>query len=179
MVALLGINAYDPIPHGVHWNSMVRFAAVFGVGILYYIYRDKVWFTHRGAIVSALMLALLLFSKRWAETSVAIFGGYLIFWIAFKLPVFRLSKMANKTDLSYGMYLYAWPIASIIAWNFRHINPWLLSAFTFAGAVVVAYSSWTFVEKPALRLIKRGATAPTHFDPAIAVKRDMEDVTAL
>lgn len=179
MVALLGINAYDPIPHGVHWNSMVRFAAIFGVGILCYIYRDKIRFTHRGAILSALMLVLLLFSKRWAEASVAIFGGYLIFWIAFKLPVFRLSKLANKTDLSYGMYLYAWPIASIIAWKFRHINPWLLSAFTFAGAVVAAYFSWTLVEKPCLGLIKRNQPARTLLDPALALKAEMEDVTTV
>ncbi|HET8637884.1 MAG TPA: acyltransferase, partial [Acidobacteriaceae bacterium] len=177
MVALLGINAFDPIPHGLHWNSMVRFAAIFGVGILYYIYRDKVRFTHRGALISALILVLLLFSKRWAETSLAIFGGYLIFWIAFKLPVFRLSKLANKTDLSYGIYLYAWPIASILAWNFRQINPWLLSAITFAGAAAVAYFSWTLVEKPCLALIKKGTTAPTHLDPVLALKPEVEDVT--
>lgn len=159
-----------------HYGSPIRFAAIFGAGIVYYIYRDKVRFTHRGAIISALMLVFLLFSKHCAEASVAIFGGYLIFWIAFKLPVFRLSKLANKTDLSYGVYLYAWPIASIIAWNFRGINPWLLSALTFTLAVIVAYFSWTFVEKPCLRLIKTETTTRTHLDPALSLSQDLEDV---
>ena len=45
----------------------VRFGAIFGVGALYYLYRDKVQFTFRGALVSALILILLLFSKRWAK----------------------------------------------------------------------------------------------------------------
>lgn len=164
--ALLLGNALTAYP-----LSPLRFTAVFGVGVLYYIYRDKVRFTHRGAIVSALMLLPLMFSARWAEASVAIFGGYLIFWTAFRAPVLRLSKLCNEVDLSYGMYLYAWPIASVIAWKFREINPWLLSLITFAFAGVVAYSSWTFVEKPCLSLITKGKKAQPTIEADMLLNR--------
>jgi peptidoglycan/LPS O-acetylase OafA/YrhL len=110
------------------------------------------------------MLCVLLFSRRWAETALAVFGGYLIFWSAFEVPVLRLSKVANKTDLSYGIYLYAWPIASLIAWKFRHINPWLLSISTLVCSALIAYLSWTFVEKPCLGLIRREGTVRMALD---------------
>jgi peptidoglycan/LPS O-acetylase OafA/YrhL len=153
LVALLLLaNAFDPLPHGFPLNSIVRFGAIFGTGALFYLYHlDKLRFTGRGAFLCALMLCALLFSRRWAEAALAVFGGYLIFWSAFEVPVLPLSKAANKTDLSYGIYLYAWPIASVIAWRFRHINPWLLSIATLVCSASIAFLSWTFVEEPCLK----------------------------
>lgn len=149
-------------------HMILRLAGIFGVGTMYYVYRDKLQLTGRGAVVSAVSLFFLLFSRRWAETSVAIFGGYLIFWIAFKLPVLRLSQLANNVDLSYGVYLYAWPIASVIVWRFRHINPWLLCAATFVCVLPVAYLSWTFVEKPSLELARKEKRFMSiHASPAV------------
>lgn len=178
---LLFATAFDAI-HAFHFLSpttyvflvlSAQFGAVFGVGALYYLYRDKVRLTSRGALVSALLLFCLLFSMRWAEMAVAVFGGYLIFYIAFELPELRISKLINKVDLSYGVYLYAWPIASVIAWNFRSINAWLLSAITLACSVPLAYLSWVFVEKPSLGLLREEKAvrmpvyldAPTHKVP--------------
>lgn len=149
---LLLANTFDILDS---LRLIFRFAGIFGVGTVYYVYRDKVKFTSRGAAASAIALFFLMFSGRWAETSLAVFGGYLIFWIAFKLPVLRLSKLDNNADLSYGIYLYAWPIASVIVWKFRHIDPWLLCAATFVCVLPVAYLSWTFVEKPSLELARK------------------------
>lgn len=132
-----------------------RFGSMFGVGTLYYIFRDKVRLTTTGAVISAALLFILLFSPMWAEFAVAVFGGYLILWIAFKAPVLGLSRFANKTDLSYGIYLYAWPVAATIAWKFKHIDPWLLFAVTLISAASIAYLSWTFVESPCLGLLRR------------------------
>jgi peptidoglycan/LPS O-acetylase OafA/YrhL len=144
-----------PVLYVPFLKTLIRLEAVFGIGALCYIYRDKVRFTRRGALASAIMLFFLLFSREWAATSMAIFGGYLIFYIAFELPVHPISQFMGKIDLSYGMYLYAWPIASVIAWRYRHIHPWLLSAITFVCSALVAYLSWTFVEKPSLALVRK------------------------
>jgi peptidoglycan/LPS O-acetylase OafA/YrhL len=91
-------------------ESDVRFAAVFGVGAVYYLFRDKVRLTKVGAIIAATMLFFLLYSHHLAETSFMILGGYLIFWFAFKVRVLRISRFNNSVDISYGLYLYAWPI---------------------------------------------------------------------
>lgn len=155
VMLLLLANMISPIPRGYPLASFLRFGALFGTGANYYLFRDKIRFTNWGMFASAFLLTLLLFSNRWAEASLAILGGYLLFGIAFKLPVLRLSLLMNKTDLSYGIYLYAWPIASLIAWRYRTINPWLLTGLTLTCSIFVAYLSWTFIEKPCLSLITR------------------------
>jgi peptidoglycan/LPS O-acetylase OafA/YrhL len=59
--------------------------------------------------------------------ALAVLAGYLIFWFALQSPVLPISRFTNKTDLSYGIYLYAWPIQSTIAFfSDRSINPWAL-----------------------------------------------------
>jgi peptidoglycan/LPS O-acetylase OafA/YrhL len=103
------------------------------------------------------------------------FGGYLIFWFAFRCPVLPISRFANQTDLSYGVYLYAWPIQSTIAFlTARSINPWTLSAISLALAGSVAWVSWTFVEKPALAVARnRGsldASRSAENDASLAAK---------
>jgi peptidoglycan/LPS O-acetylase OafA/YrhL len=88
--------------------------------------------------------------------ALAVLGGYLILWFAHQSPVLPISRFTNKTDLSYGIYLYAWPTQSTIAFFAdRSINPWALSAVTLALASAAAWVSWTFIEKPALALIAR------------------------
>lgn len=135
--------------------SYIRFAGLFEAGTLFYLFREKIHLSNEGAGFSALMVFIFMFDRKLAEAAVAIFGGYLIFWAAFELPQLRLSRFTNKIDLSYGIYLYAWPIASLIAWKWRSIDPWLLTAITTPVTAIMAYFSWTVVESPALGLLRR------------------------
>ena len=134
-------------------QSDVRFFGVFETGALYFLLKDRVKLTNTGAFWATVIMCLALFNQYTAEAGFTLFGGYLIFWIAFKVRMLFLSVYDNKFDLSYGIYLYAWPIQSTIALNFRTINPWLLCIISFAGACAFAYVSWSFIEKPALRLV--------------------------
>ena len=133
-------------------QSDVRFFGVFETGALYFLLKDRVKLTNIGAFWATVIMCLALFNQYTAEAGFTLFGGYLIFWIAFKVRMLFLSVYDNNFDLSYGIYLYAWPIQSTIALNFRTINPWLLCIISFAGACAFAYVSWSFIEKPALRL---------------------------
>ena len=147
-------------------QSDVRFFGVFETGALYFLLKDRVKLTNTGAFWATVIMCLALFNQYTAEAGFTLFGGYLIFWIAFKVRMLFLSVYDNKFDLSYGIYLYAWPIQSTIALNFRTINPWLLCIISFAGACAFAYVSWSFIEKPALRLVPAFAgqnqLAPKH-----------------
>ena len=170
VAALLLLNALSSTYHdSASGIPKLRFAAVFGTGALYYLFRDKLIFTNAGAGVSLLSLAVFMNFKSFAELSFCIFGGYLIFWFAFKVSVLRISRLANKSDLSYGLYLYAWPVQSLIIWYYLDMNPWLLCGITVLCAGCIAYGSWTFVEKPSLSLLQRRrlagkASAPAGYD---------------
>jgi peptidoglycan/LPS O-acetylase OafA/YrhL len=131
----------------------VRFFGVFETGALYFLLKDRINLTHIGAICAAVILYFALFNRYTAEPAFTIFGGYLIFWFAFKVRMLFLSRYDNKIDLSYGIYLYAWPIQSTIALHFRTIDPWLLTIISFVIACAFAFVSWILIEKPALELV--------------------------
>ena len=56
----------------------------------------------------------------------------------------------RKLDLSYGMYLYAWPVQQF-ALAYVSPNPWVVLAIGTAGALAMGWLSWVGVERLALR----------------------------
>ena len=143
--SILRISLGDPI-------LTIRFAGVFGCGALYYLYRDLIRYDWRLATLASFGLFTLMFSSHLAEASVAILGGYVLFWFAFNVRSERLSAIGAKVDISYGVYLYAWPIQKVLIWNYPTISPWLVFIETTAIASIIALGSWRLVEQPFLKL---------------------------
>jgi peptidoglycan/LPS O-acetylase OafA/YrhL len=135
----------------------IALTGMFGAGMMYYLFRNHVIYNSAVLVGAAVVLFLALFFAPLSDIALALFGGYMIFWFAFKYKVLLISRFANRTDLSYGIYLYAWPIQSTIAHLDRSINPWVLSAITLPLSAAAAYLSWTFVEKAPLALAHRGS----------------------
>lgn len=128
------------------------FVAVFACGALFYLYRDRVVYDGRIAAVAAAALLVLLFSPHLATAAVAVLGGYVLFWFAFAARYRRLAAVGSKTDLSYGVYLYAWPVQKLMILAAPGISPYLLFVVATAIAGCLAFASWRLVEKPFLRL---------------------------
>ena len=148
---------------------------MFFTGTLYLLFQRHIFYNHALALAAAALLVVCLFFQPLVALALAIFGGYLIFWFALHCPVLPISRFTNKTDLSYGIYLYAWPIQSTIAFfTDRSINPWALSLITLALAAAAASVSWTFIEKPALALAHRKTS---NLQPRLNAERPREGVT--
>ncbi len=135
----------------------IHLTAMFGVGALYYLYRALVPLTGIGACLATVSLMILFRYPDLAETAYIILGGYSILWFAFKASIWPLRKLRTNVDISYGLYLYGWPIQTLIVWNDRIINPWLLSAETLVLASLMGWLSWIVVEKPSLNLVRTTA----------------------
>ncbi|MBW0116085.1 acyltransferase family protein [Pseudonocardia abyssalis] len=64
----------------------------------------------------------------------------------------RLHRIGSRRDLSYGLYVYAWPVQAMLllvgaaAWPLP-----LYAAASLAGGLALALASWTWVESSALR----------------------------
>lgn len=129
-----------------------EFAGVFGCGALFYLYRDRIDYDWRIALLAAAAMIGLLFSSRLAVAAVAILGGYVLFWFAFKVKLPLLASIGTKVDISYGLYLYAWPIQMVLIWSTPGINPWLVFLVTTAIGGALGFASWHLVERPALKL---------------------------
>jgi len=154
-VIALAISAFRPelfqAGFGYHMDS-VRFAGVFGCGALFYLYRDRIPYDGRLAALSAVALFVLMFSSRLAEAALSVLGGYLLFWSAFNLKSQSVAAIGHKVDISYGVYLYAWPVQKLLIWFSPAISPWLLFIDSTAIAGFLAFGSWHLVEKPFLNL---------------------------
>jgi peptidoglycan/LPS O-acetylase OafA/YrhL len=93
-----------------------------------------------------------MFSPHLARAAVAILGGYVLFWFAFNVKSPTLAAVGHKVDISYGVYLYAWPVQKLLIWLDPGISPWLIFIETTAIASILALGSWWLVEKPFLNL---------------------------
>jgi peptidoglycan/LPS O-acetylase OafA/YrhL len=80
------------------------------------------------------------------------------------------NRINNRTDISYGVYLYAWPIQILLIWYFAPISPWLVMLVATIGACLCGYASWILIEKPFLTL-KRLERKSSNRDAEIELTR--------
>jgi peptidoglycan/LPS O-acetylase OafA/YrhL len=62
-----------------------------------------------------------------------------------------LSRFLRGVDISYGVYLYAWPIQQLVAMYDITGSPWLFIVISGLITVLVALASWHLIEQPAMR----------------------------
>ncbi len=130
----------------------LRLTFIFLTGICFYLFQNKIKYSHRGAFVAAFLLVLCLKNFNFAEPGLALFGGYIIFWFACHVRPLAISQFFNTTDLSYGIYLYAWPIQKTLIAAIVGVSFLQVAGLTLLLCGVIAFFSWILVEKPCLRL---------------------------
>ncbi len=67
-------------------------------------------------------------------------------------PKLRLPSIDHWGDVSYGLYIYAFPVQQTIVYLMPQIRPLSMFMLSTAVTVVLAILSWKLVEKPALSL---------------------------
>lgn len=134
----------------------LRLWSFFLAGGCYYLYRERVCYDWRLALILASINAICLLSWRLSELALATVGGYVLFYLAGK-RFHVLSGFNRFPDVSYGVYLYGWPIQKLLVWYFPTLSHWELSVLALMAALLVGTGSWYLIEKPALRF-KEAAT---------------------
>lgn len=91
----------------------------------------------------------------------AVAAAYVALQFAFNGPRV-LRRLTSRGDLSYGVYLFSWPVGQVVAtlWG-AAATPAVVIAISLPVTVVLALLSWHLVEKPALGLRKRFAGRDT------------------
>jgi peptidoglycan/LPS O-acetylase OafA/YrhL len=122
----------------------------FFAGAAFYLWRD---YLPRSPIIFILAIVLLIFALRYggAEQALAIAGTYCILFISLSFAA-TPRLFGERVDLSYGAYLFGFPIQQlIICYSSRSISPVLLFLTSFSITCFIAYVSWRFIESPCLR----------------------------
>jgi peptidoglycan/LPS O-acetylase OafA/YrhL len=131
-----------------------RLATCFLAGALFYLYRDRMRYSLTGFVASVIGLVALaaLPALEGLALATPLLGAYAFFYLGF-LPVRRLHGFAKRGDLSYGMYLYAFPVQQLLVhYVGTSLHPLVLFAVATPITTTFAVLSWFFVEKPFIRL---------------------------
>jgi len=136
---------------GVPLLWSVRMAIMFSAGTLFFFWGDHITLSWPTA---AILSFLLVLAPRGAVTSPIYFIAlpYLVMWLG-TMRSWPLVSRYQKLDLSYGTYLYAYPVQqAIVAASHQTLGPYWLTVSATPIVLILAFLSWSLVEKPSLRL---------------------------
>lgn len=133
-------------------GAAARFAVMFLAGALLYQVRDAI--PARWSLVAASVTIVLAASLLPDYRVVAAFP--LAYALVVSGALIRHPRMRLPTDLSYGVYIYAFPIQQLLvicglAW----LAPPAFAVVAAAATLPLAALSWFLVEKPAMSLKDR------------------------
>jgi peptidoglycan/LPS O-acetylase OafA/YrhL len=133
----------------LHYDNSVRLLSFFSAGACFYLFQRRIVFKGLYATVASALLLIAMFHFDTAVLALPTCGAYVLFWIA-STHIQSLNYFKEATDISYGVYLYGWPIQKLLIWYFPTASPWLLLPPTFALCCLAGYASWRLVEAPFL-----------------------------
>lgn len=132
----------------------MRLTPIFLLGSVFYLFRKDITFTPPRLAIAIVALCLCLHFHRVAHIGIGVFGGYIVFAIAMLGRNSVISRINNTNDISYGVYLYAWPIGHLLIWYYPAIPTLLATVLTLVLSFAFGWVSWHGLEKWAMQLIR-------------------------
>ncbi len=140
---------------GLDLHSISRFMAAFLIGGAFNLFKEKIIWSRLLTVASFILLLLCLNFDYCAEIGLFIFGSYLLFNFALNNKNKFLNSIGSKVDVSYGVYLYAWPIQIYIFKYYPEINVYVFMSITWVLSFAFGYLSWIAIEKPFMEVKKK------------------------
>lgn len=161
LLVLIGFVAIWALSIGVDFLSVelpdapykaMRFALMFSAGMVLRLYANRIPYGRLPALaaVAALGTGLAIGHHR----PIAAFAiAYLALWVAIAVDSHGFAK---RRDLSYGVYLYGFVVQQVLAHFGLHRQGYVVYvAASLATTFVLAWFSFSLVERPAMRLKNR------------------------
>jgi peptidoglycan/LPS O-acetylase OafA/YrhL len=147
---------------------LLKLLPLFLGGALVQLLRHRLPLHWVGAALSAAaILASIWLLNGWGAQLTAPFMAYLLIWVGSVVPCPRIVR---RHDISYGVYIYAFPVQQLLVLTGIHERSLALyDLAALACTVPFAIASWLLVERPAMRRVRgardRAATAATAAAP--------------
>ncbi|MEP6467049.1 MAG: acyltransferase [Parafilimonas sp.] len=148
-------NAVKNFYNGFVLYPYVAYAPYFLIGVLYFIYHNKIvsnLFIALGAlIITCISIKLNLFFL----TRLIVIPILVLY--ASSLKPTLIKKITPKPDLSYGLYVFAYPVQQVISQitGTTNIAAWKMTLLCIICTLPFAFFSWYLVEKKALSFKRR------------------------
>ena len=108
-------------------------------------------------LLACLLIGLIGFAYKLDVRLFPLYGSYPVLWLACGNSM-KLPSLKTFGDISYGVYLYGWPMQQVTR-SFYDAHPpwWVVFMFGLTLAALAGYISWHLIEKRVLRLKRRGS----------------------
>jgi peptidoglycan/LPS O-acetylase OafA/YrhL len=158
-VALAVVSRRISLPTKV--GEFALLSECFVMGTMFYVLRDRVPLNRP---LAALLLAGAVVADFYFSSLIVFFAAYIYALLTFGyLGAKPLDRYNALGDYSYGTYIYAFPVAQLLAWLWPGISLLHLALASFLVTLPLAVLSWHLVEKPAL-FWKRRVSSPERGD---------------
>lgn len=179
------LNAYMPgwlLPVTGKPDDLMHLCGVFLIGSAFYLYRGVLVYKGAWACAALVLTTLAASSRAWCDLTLAIAGGYALFWFIFSPGLKALNHVGATTDISYGLYLYAWPTQQIILSLNPDVSLVLSVVLTTTISAALGLLSWIMIERPSLAQKHRVAEACAAFairKPSLPATKSTPDIARL
>jgi peptidoglycan/LPS O-acetylase OafA/YrhL len=144
-------------------ETALRLPLIFLAGGAAYLWRERLNLS-RLLMISLLSFVVLLSATPFYKPLLYLWTAYAMLVLALR-PALTGRLPAPETDLSYGVYLYGWPLQQALVALLPNVSAAELMLPSLILTALVAALSWFCVEKPALAL-KRRLIRPSPGEPS-------------
>lgn len=131
-------------------GSLIGVGPIFFLGAAAYEFRERVWLSIPWGIATGLAWLIVRGGGEafWALNP--LFAGYVVLVVGLH-PMLTLPRIPRDVDVSYGVYLYGFPIQQCVeslvgcAWGWNALITWSI-------VLPLSLFSWVYLENPVLRM---------------------------
>lgn len=134
-------------------ETALRLPLVFATGGVVYLWRERVPLSLIGLATALFLTAALAWTPLY-KAALFVTTGWGVLVLVLHPALTRIG-LEPASDLSYGVYLYGWPVQQVLYAVFPALGAAALLAPALAITLLVAALSWHLVERPALDLKRR------------------------
>lgn len=124
----------------------------FTIGTAMSLHKESIHIT-RTTIIIALVVCVITW--RWTNVIRYLFPIVVSIILLYATSTSPLVNIRPKHDISYGIYLWHWPIYQVLFTYISGVGPYLFFAICIIITTGIAYLSAVFIEEPCLRFGRR------------------------
>ncbi len=140
-------------------HLLLKLLPIFLGGALVHRLRHRLPLHWAGALVATVLIgSAVAVLDGWGAQLTAPAIAYLLLWVGSVLPSPRL---VHRHDISYGLYIYAFPVQQLLVLTGVHtVNLALYDLVALLCTLPLAAASWLLVERPVMRRARRTRSVP-------------------